>query len=236
MLNGSRIVPVVVLDDASFAPDLATPGRGRHPVRRDHPAHPRRPRRSIRAIAGRSDFAVGAGTVTTVAQVDAAVDAGATYLVSPGFDDAVAERAAARGGYRSCPYRDGHRDPAGRGRGPGPPQGLPRPRRGRPRGLRAFAGPFPDVRFLTSGGGVGGQRGASTSRCRRVRRQRVVDGSRGGTVCPGRRDRARALGGGHCGDRRPRGLTPFRALSRPKPGTREGASVRPTRRRVRRNT
>ena len=42
-------------------------------------------------------FLVGAGTVLTEAEVDAAVDAGATYILSPSFDEAVVKRAKARG-------------------------------------------------------------------------------------------------------------------------------------------
>ena len=42
-------------------------------------------------------FLVGAGTVLTEAEVDAAVDAGATYILSPSFDASVVKRAKARG-------------------------------------------------------------------------------------------------------------------------------------------
>ncbi len=151
MLNGSRVVPVVVLDDAAFAPDLADALAAggipcaeitlRTPAALD----------AIRAIAGRSGFAVGAGTVTTARQVDEAVDAGATYLVSPGFDDAVAERAAARG----VPLVPGVATATEIQRAvaaASTTSSLPRCGRGRPLCAEAFAGPFPDVRFLPSGG------------------------------------------------------------------------------------
>jgi len=152
VLHGSRIVPVVVLDDASFTPDLADALHAggiptaeitlRTPAALD----------AIRAVAGRSGFAVGAGTVTTVAQVEAAVDAGATYLVSPGFDDAVVERAAELG----IPFIPGvatateiqRAVAAGCDRLKLFPAGVA----GGPTALKAFAGPFPDVRFLPSGG------------------------------------------------------------------------------------
>lgn len=39
----------------------------------------------VRAMAKRGDMLVGAGTVLTVEQVQEAVDAGATFIVSPGF-------------------------------------------------------------------------------------------------------------------------------------------------------
>ena len=47
---------------------------------------------SIRIMAARGDILVGAGTVVTVAQVDLAVAAGASYIVSPGLSRAVVER------------------------------------------------------------------------------------------------------------------------------------------------
>lgn len=44
------------------------------------------------ASAARPDALIGAGTVTTPAQVDAAVDAGARFIVSPGLDEDVVKR------------------------------------------------------------------------------------------------------------------------------------------------
>lgn len=152
MLNGSRVVPVVVLDDAAFAPDLADALAAggipcaeitlRTPAALD----------AIRAIAGRSGFAVGAGTVTTARQVDEAVDAGATYLVSPGFDDAVAERAAARGVPLVPGVATATEIQRAVAAGLDHLKVFPAAAVGGPSSLRAFAGPFPDVRFLPSGG------------------------------------------------------------------------------------
>lgn len=152
VLHGSRIVPVVVLHDADFAPDLADALSDggircaeitlRTPSALD----------AIRAMAGRADFAVGAGTVTTAAQVDAAVEAGATYLVSPGFDDAVADRARVLG----IPLIPGVATATEIQRAVA--AGLDRLKLfpaatiGGPAAIAAFGGPFPDVRFLPSGG------------------------------------------------------------------------------------
>jgi Entner-Doudoroff aldolase len=56
------------------------------------------PYRSIARIAGASDgVLVGAGTVRTVADVEAAVDSGAAFLVSPLTDTAVIAAAISRG-------------------------------------------------------------------------------------------------------------------------------------------
>lgn len=152
MLRGNRIVPVVVIDDAGAAPDLADALAGggitcaeitlRTPAGID----------AIRAVAGRADFVVGAGTVLTADQVDAAADAGAAFLVSPGLDEAVLARASERGIpivpgvatateiQRALAHGIRHLKlfPAGAIGGLG--------------AVRAFAGPFPEVRFLPSGG------------------------------------------------------------------------------------
>ena len=152
VLGGNRIVPVVVIDDAGAAPDLADALSGggitcaeitlRTPAGID----------AIRAVAGRTDFIVGAGTVLTADQVDAAADAGAAFLVSPGLDDAVIARATERGIpivpgvatateiQRALAHGIRHLKlfPAGAIGGLG--------------AVRAFAGPFPEVRFLPSGG------------------------------------------------------------------------------------
>lgn len=49
---------------------------------------------ALRALATRRDLLVGAGTVMNARQAAAAVDAGAKFLVSPGFSRGVADEAA----------------------------------------------------------------------------------------------------------------------------------------------
>lgn len=52
---------------------------------------------AIRLMARRPELLVGAGTVLTVEQVDRAVDAGARFVVSPGFGPAVVRHCQERG-------------------------------------------------------------------------------------------------------------------------------------------
>ena len=52
---------------------------------------------AIERLASRSDAVVGAGTVLDGTQVDAAVEAGARFVVSPGLHDEVVEQARRRG-------------------------------------------------------------------------------------------------------------------------------------------
>jgi 2-dehydro-3-deoxyphosphogluconate aldolase/(4S)-4-hydroxy-2-oxoglutarate aldolase len=96
-LSIARLVPVVVLDDAADADALAgalvagglpiAEVTFRTPAAQD----------SIRAMTARGDILVGAGTVLTVAQVDQAVAAGASFVVSPGLSRAVVERCQEHG-------------------------------------------------------------------------------------------------------------------------------------------
>jgi 2-dehydro-3-deoxyphosphogluconate aldolase / (4S)-4-hydroxy-2-oxoglutarate aldolase len=106
----------------------------------------------IRAAARRGDILLGAGTVTTVDQVDRAVDAGADYIVSPGLSRAVVERAAHHGvpalpgtvtateiqqalelGIRTVKF-------------------FPAETSGGAAAVKALGAPFGDVRFLPTGG------------------------------------------------------------------------------------
>ena len=91
-LSAGRLVPVVVLDDAAHAAPLAQAlVDGGLPVAEVTFRTAAAPD-AIRAIADRGDVVVGAGTVLTADQVDTAVAAGATYVVSPGLSRAVVER------------------------------------------------------------------------------------------------------------------------------------------------
>lgn len=91
-IAAARIVPVVVLQDAGAAGPLADAllagGLGAAEVTFRTAAAAE----SIRAMSERPGLLVGAGTVTSVEQVDQAVDAGARFVVCPGFSAAVVRR------------------------------------------------------------------------------------------------------------------------------------------------
>lgn len=91
------VVPVVVLDEVARANDLADAlVAGGLPVA-EITLRTGAGLKAIRSVAARGDVLVGAGTVLTADDVDLVVDAGATFVVSPGFSLAVVERCAARG-------------------------------------------------------------------------------------------------------------------------------------------
>jgi 2-dehydro-3-deoxyphosphogluconate aldolase / (4S)-4-hydroxy-2-oxoglutarate aldolase len=152
VLAGQRIVPVVVIDDATVAPQLARAltdgGIGCAEITLRTPAG----LEAIRAASQVPGFIVGAGTVTTPAQVDSVVDAGAAFLVSPGLDDAVVARAAQRG----VPILPGVATATEVQRaiasGLSVLKLFPANLVGGLDAVRAFAGPFPEVRFVPSGG------------------------------------------------------------------------------------
>lgn len=92
-----RIVPVVVCTDAARAHDLGQAlVDGGLPVA-EVTFRTEAALETIRTLAARGDVLVGAGTVVTVRQVDQAADAGASFIVSPGLDSRIVDRARALG-------------------------------------------------------------------------------------------------------------------------------------------
>ncbi len=94
----------------------------------------------------------GAGTVLTVAQVDAAIDAGATYIVTPGYSRDVVRAGQDRG----IPVIPGVATPTesqmALADGITLVKFFPAEAIGGARALSAMAGPFPMLRFIPTGG------------------------------------------------------------------------------------
>ncbi|MBY8875021.1 bifunctional 4-hydroxy-2-oxoglutarate aldolase/2-dehydro-3-deoxy-phosphogluconate aldolase [Micromonospora sp. PLK6-60] len=85
VIEASRILPVVVLDDARDADPLAA-ALARGGLRSiEVTFRTVAAAEAIRVMSERPEVLVGAGTVLTPAQVDQAVEAGARFVVSPGF-------------------------------------------------------------------------------------------------------------------------------------------------------
>jgi 2-dehydro-3-deoxyphosphogluconate aldolase/(4S)-4-hydroxy-2-oxoglutarate aldolase len=93
LIGAGRILPVVVLEDAAGAEPLATAllEGGLRAIEVTF-----RTDAAAAAIAGmtkyQEEMLVGAGTVLTAEQVDRAVEAGARFIVTPGFGPAVVKR------------------------------------------------------------------------------------------------------------------------------------------------
>jgi 2-dehydro-3-deoxyphosphogluconate aldolase/(4S)-4-hydroxy-2-oxoglutarate aldolase len=151
-LSAARLVPVVVLDDAADANGLAMAlVAGGLPVaevtfRTGAAAD------SIRAMSARGDMLVGAGTVLTVTQVDQAVAAGATFVVSPGLSRAVVERCAEHGVLALPGAVTATEVQAALELGLTTLKFFPAGTSGGPAAIKALAAPFGHVRFVPTGG------------------------------------------------------------------------------------
>jgi 2-dehydro-3-deoxyphosphogluconate aldolase/(4S)-4-hydroxy-2-oxoglutarate aldolase len=152
LLADHPIVPVIVLDDASAAVDLAEAlsAGGIHcaeitlrtPTAAD----------TIASIAGVADFVVGAGTVLTVADLDRSVDAGARFVVSPGFDEAVVEHALEMGVGVLPGAATATEVQRAMGAGVDVVKFFPAGQLGGLRTIDALAAPFAGIGFVPSGG------------------------------------------------------------------------------------
>jgi len=147
------IVPVIKLDGADKAVPLgralAAGGIAAAEVTFRTKAAPD----AIRSLAEElPELLVGAGTVTSVAMAEAALKAGARFIVSPGWDDAVVDFCLERG----MPVLPGVSSPDGVMKGIS--KGLevlkffPAEASGGIPMLDALAGPFAGVRFVPTGG------------------------------------------------------------------------------------
>ena len=99
------------------------------------------------------DIRVGAGTVLSVSQAEAALAAGASFLVAPGFDPAVVEFALEARRADACPACARRpRSACALARGLSLVKLFPAEAAGGVSYLKALAAPFGDVRFVPTGG------------------------------------------------------------------------------------
>jgi 2-dehydro-3-deoxyphosphogluconate aldolase/(4S)-4-hydroxy-2-oxoglutarate aldolase len=146
------IVPVIVLDD----PDLARPladalAEGGLPCA-EVTFRTARAASALKLMAQDTRLVVGAGTVLTVEQVDAAIEAGATYIVTPGYSRNVVRACQDRG----IPVIPGVATPTeiqmALADGITLVKFFPAEAIGGTRALSAMAAPFPMLRFIPTGG------------------------------------------------------------------------------------
>ena len=146
------LVPVVVIDDATDADALgAALVDGGLPVAEVTFRTPAAAD-AIRVLRDRGDVLVGAGTVLTPAQVDEAVAAGASYVVSPGMSRAVVERCLERGVLPLPGAVTATEVQAALELGLSTVKFFPAATSGGPAAIAALAAPFGDLRFVPTGG------------------------------------------------------------------------------------
>jgi 2-dehydro-3-deoxyphosphogluconate aldolase / (4S)-4-hydroxy-2-oxoglutarate aldolase len=148
----AKIMPVIVIDDAAAAPDViaALQAGGIHcgeiTLRTSAGVA------AIAAASGISGFTLGAGTVLTTADVDACVDAGSQFIVCPGLDRTVVEYALSLGIAALPGVATATEIQVALSIGLNVVKLFPADRLGGLDAVRSFAGPFPDLQFVPSGG------------------------------------------------------------------------------------
>lgn len=151
-ISAVKVVPVVVIDDASIAVGLASAlTEGGLPCA-EITLRTSAALDAIREITGRSDLLVGAGTVTSARQVDEAVDAGARFIVSPGFGEDVVTRARELGVLAIPGVATASELQAAASVGLDAVKIFPVELLGGVRAIRALSAPFPGMHFMPSGG------------------------------------------------------------------------------------
>lgn len=147
-----RLIPMVVMDHAdhaaAFGDTLVTGGLPVAEVTFRTPAA----EQSVRILAKRGDLLVGAGTILTTHQADRAIDAGAQFLVAPGTNPEVVEHVVMRG----VPIIPGVATPSEIEQAIALEatalKFFPAETMGGVAALKAFAGPYPEARFIPTGG------------------------------------------------------------------------------------
>ncbi len=152
MLGSNRIVPVVKINDAGRATELASAltDSGITVIeitfRTDAAAE------AIRRCRDVGGLAVGAGTVRTKEQIDQAVDSGAEFLVSPGFNPAIVDYALKKG----VPHVPGTITPGeveqASDMGLSVLKFFPAEQAGGTKFLKALGSVYPDIGFMPTGG------------------------------------------------------------------------------------
>jgi 2-dehydro-3-deoxyphosphogluconate aldolase / (4S)-4-hydroxy-2-oxoglutarate aldolase len=146
------IVPVVVLDDDRQAEPLADALAASGISTVEITLRTAAGLAALGRIADRTDLVVGAGTVLNARQVDAAVDAGARFIVSPGFDAEVVARARELGVEVLPGIATPSELQSAVNAGLSAVKLFPAAQLGGVGMIDALTGPFPDIRFFPSGG------------------------------------------------------------------------------------
>jgi 2-dehydro-3-deoxyphosphogluconate aldolase/(4S)-4-hydroxy-2-oxoglutarate aldolase len=146
------LIPVAVIDDRAAAAPLgralsAAGGQVIEVTFRTAAAE-----RAVADLAEQGMLLVGAGTVVRPEQVDAARAAGARFVVSPGFDLRVVERCLELGLPVVPGVASASEIMAALGAGLSLVKLFPAEPLGGVALVRALHGPFPDVRFIPTGG------------------------------------------------------------------------------------
>lgn len=151
-LGRARLVPVVVIDDAGCAGPLADALVSAGLPVAEVTFRTAAAEKAVAAMASRGDVLVGAGTIRTADQVDRAVGAGASYVVSPGLSRAVVERCHHHGVLALPGAVTATEIMAAAELGLGVVKFFPAGTSGGAQAVAALAAPFPDMGLVPTGG------------------------------------------------------------------------------------
>jgi 2-dehydro-3-deoxyphosphogluconate aldolase/(4S)-4-hydroxy-2-oxoglutarate aldolase len=151
-IAAARLLPVVVIADARAGLPLATALKRGGLRLAEITLRTGAAEAAIRAMAADPEMTVGAGTVLTAAQAARAIDAGARFIVTPGFSLEVVQQCQAR----SVPVFPGVATAselmAAHAAGIDTVKFFPAEQLGGLRMLHALAAPFGEMRFIPTGG------------------------------------------------------------------------------------
>ena len=147
-----RLVPVIAIDNAEHAAPLADALCAGGLPCAEVTFRTEAAAEAMRVMAQCSDLLVGAGTVITPEQVDRAIDSGAHFIITPGVSPAVVEHCL----QRQIPVVPGIATPSEIMQvlafGLTTMKFFPAEASGGIPMLRALSAPFPQVRFIPTGG------------------------------------------------------------------------------------
>jgi len=151
-LHRVGVVPVVVLDDAEHATPLAHAllDAGLYCVEVTLRTPAGLP--ALAAMSAVTDLTVGAGTVLDPVMVKASHDAGATFIVSPGYDQSIVDECAQRRILALPGVATATELQTARRAGLRAVKFFPAETAGGLPAVKALAAPFPDMRFMPTGG------------------------------------------------------------------------------------
>ena len=152
-MGGLGVMPVISLPRAGMAEPLAEAlARGGLPAAEIG----LRTEAAVEGIArmrkARPDMLVGAGTVLTLDQAQACLDAGARFIVAPGYDDALVDFCLERGVPVIPGICTASELTRAVNKGLAAVKFFPAEAMGGLKTLKALAGPFADVLFMPTGG------------------------------------------------------------------------------------